>query len=366
MNMMLSSLRSLLSSPRKRGSKPKYLFFALFLILSISSTLVQAEEPILNVYTWSGYLPESVIHQFQQETGIRVNHSTYASNEALYSKLKANPDIGYDIIIPSADFVSRMIKQDLLQPLDKTKLHYLKNLNPTFLNKACDPGNLYSLPYLWNAYGIAVNQKYHNPKTITSWNDLWQSKYKEQLLAIDDTRIFFSMGLVSLGYSENETNPKKLNEVFLKLKDLMNNIKVFNLDAQKSIYIDEDITLGMALNGDIYLAQIENPNLQFIFPKEGFVIALDSLAIPKGAKHSDNAHRFIDFVLQAEVSKQISLETGFSTPNRAAELAMPDNIRNNPFLYPTKEIMKRGKFEIDVGEAARLYEHYFERLKMEH
>jgi spermidine/putrescine transport system substrate-binding protein len=132
----------------------------------------------------------------------------------------------------------------------------------------------------------------------------------------------------------------------------------------RSIYIDEDITLGMGWSGDMYLAQNENPDLAFTYPSEGFVVLLDCLAIPKKSQNVDNAHKFIDFLSRPEIAKQIAVETGFATTNQKAISLLPEAMRQSPILYPDKETMKRGRLQLDVGDAAPLYEYYFERLKL--
>lgn len=333
-------------------------------LLCLSGT-VSAEDNVLNIYGWASYLPESVIKKFEAETGIRVNYSTYVNNEVLYAKLKANPDAGYDVIMPSSYFVSRMQKHGLIQKIDTSKLSHYKNISSDFLNKEHDPKNEYSIPYLWNGTSIVVNTKYHAAESINAWKDLWSPRYQDQLLILDDTRESFSIALMTLGYSVNDKDPNHIKAAFEKLKALMSNIKLFNLEAQRSIYLDEDITIGMGWNGDIFLAKQDNPHLQFIYPREGFVISLDTLAIPVGAKHVKNAYRFIDFVLRPEIAKEITLDTGFSTPNAAAKKLLPANIQTDPILYPDAKIMKSAQLQTDVGEAALLYEKYFERLKLE-
>lgn len=345
----------------------KKIYFWVWLLvgLLLQSGLAAAQDQILNIYTWAGYLPDSVIREFEAETGIRVNHSTYANNEILYAKLKANSDVGYDIIIPSSYFVSRMISQDLLQKIDRTQLSNFREINPLFLKKSHDPENNYSIPYLWNVTGIVVNSRFHDVKKIKSWNNLWGAKYHEQLLVFDDTREVFSVALLALGYSINDTNLMHIQEAFSKLKLLMNNIKLFNLDAQRSIYLDEDITIGMGWNGDIYLASLENPHLHFIFPEEGGIISLDSLAIPKKAKHVAAAHRFIDFILRPSVAKRITLETGFSTPNLGAFKMLPAVVQQNKTLYPDKAVLEHSQLLDNVGDAVKTYEKYFELLKLE-
>ena len=345
----------------------KIYFSLLLLLLNLISNIVYAEDKILNVYAWANYLPEHIIRQFERQTGIHIHHSTYLNNEVLYAKLKADPHSGYDIIMPSTYFITRMIQQHLIQPIDTSRLKNFKNINPVFLNQGYDPNNKYSLPYLYNTTGIAINKKYHPEFTNTSkilWKNLWDPKYKDQLLVFDDTRETFAMALMKLGYSINDTNPEHIKEAFEQLKILMDNIKLFNTEAQRFIYLDEDITIGMGWNGDLFLAKEENPDLTLIYPQDGFLIALDCLAIPKGARHVEYAHQFIDFVLQGSVAKEIALTSGFSTSNLAGIELLPENIRLDPFLYPDPKTMKRSQILTDIGEAALIYEKYFELLKL--
>ncbi len=338
----------------------------LILILLMGMSGVHATgNKVVNVYTWSGYIPDSVIQKFEEETGIRVNYSTYVNNEVLYAKLKANPDSDYDVIMPSSYFADRMIKQGILQKIDYQQLVNAKQLDSIFPNPTFDPKNEYSVPYLWTSTGIVVNAKYYEVNQITKWLDLWDPQYRDKLLVLDDAREDFSMALLTLGYSVNDENEQHIRAAFERLKSLMRNIKIFNSDTQHSIYLDEDITLGMGWNGDIYLAARENPALKFVYPEEGFIVSIDGFAIPKSAKHVENAHRFIDFVLQESIAKKICLETGFSTVNRNVISSLPEAIRNNPISYPDAETMKRAAFQADVGKAVPIYEKYFERLKLE-
>lgn len=338
----------------------------IILLLNLIINNIYAEEKILNVFTWSGYLPESIIQEFEQQTNIHIHHSTYVNNEVLYAKLKASPDAGYDIIMPSAYFIERMIKQQLIRHIDKTKLINFNNINPIFLNKEYDQNNDYSIPYLYTATGIVINKKYHNNFSKNKeclWKNLWDPNYKEQLLIFNDAREVFGIALIKLGYSVNDTNPNHIKQAFESLNNLMKNVKLFNTEAQRSIYLDEDITIGMGWNGDIFLASKENPHLNLIYPKDGFIISLDCLAIPAGAKHIDYAHQFIDFVLQANIAKSIALISGFSTANLAGMKLLPSHIKNNNSLYPNKETMKRAQILNDVGNAILIYEKYFELLR---
>jgi len=341
----------------------RVLALLLLLCLPWSNVLAQ-EKKVLNVYAWSGFLPDPVIKAFEQETGIQVNYSTYINNEVLYAKLKTNMGSGYDLVMPSAYFINRMASQDLLQKIDHKRLTQTKHLNPQFLKREHDPNNDYCLPFLWSSTGIVVNKKYHDPKTIQTWADFWDPQYHNQLLALDDVREMFSIALLVLGYSVNTQNPEEIEAAYRKLKGLMPNIKLFNMDTVRSIYIDEDITLGMGWSGDCFLAQAENPNLDFIYPQDGFIISLDCLAIPKHAVHVNYAHQFIDFLCRPEIAKQIAMETGFATANLSAKRLLPEAMQRSPILYPNEQTLARAQLQLDVGEAAALYEKQFEWLKL--
>lgn len=341
----------------------------LFLVLVANIFLTGhtfATENVVNVYTWSGMIPQKIIQQFEKETGIKVNFSTYDTNEVMYAKLHASKVMGYDIVQPSSYYVDRMRRQGMLEKLDRVKLPYFKNLNPDFLNRPYDPNNNYSLPFSWGITGIFINKDYFTPSTITQWSDLWNKQYKNQLLLLDDSREVFSMALLMLGYSANDNNPEHIKAAYLKLKTLMPNIKLFNDDAVVTLLIDEDVTLGMAWNGDLFKAHSENPNLTFTFPKDGFVIWVDSYAIPKNAPHRDNAYKFLNFMLRADIAKAVCLYNNYPTPNLAAKNLLPPAIRNNPAIYPPKNILSRGTFQTDLDDdALELYEKYWEQLKME-
>ena len=334
------------------------------LCLSLLTRPAYAEEKVVNVYNWSSYISSDVLKEFTQETGIKVNYTTYDSNETLYAKLKANPHTGYDVIVPSTYYVDRMRQQGMLQALDKSRLSNFKNLNPALLNKSYDPGNHYSIPYFWTSTGIVVNSKIHPVQEFQAWADFWNPRYRNKLLLLDDVHEVFSMALMVLGYSPNDTDPEHIRLAYLKLKQLMPNVRLFNNDGVKSLFIDEDLSVGMAWNGDIYQAAQENPALRFIYPKEGFVISIDSMAIPIGASHVNNAYTFINFILRPDIAKKLSLATGYPTPNLAAYQLMPPAILNNSMIYPDKKTLQRSVVQVDVGAAENIYQHYWELLKI--
>ncbi len=340
-------------------------YFLFIILLFVSLAVWADDEKILNVYNWSGYISDDVLNQFEKETGIHVNYTTYDSNETMYAKLKADPDAGYDMVVPSTYFIDRMYKQGMLQKIDRSKIPNFKNLNPALLNKAFDPHNQYSIPYFWSTTGIVINTQYYPAGSITNWSDLWKGQYKDQLLILDDVREAFSMALITLGYSANDVDPAHIKAAYLKLRQLLPNVRLFNDEAAASIYIDEDAVLGMGWNGDIYMANKENPKVKFLYPKGGYVLSLDSMAIPRGARHVENAYKFINFILRPDIAMQISMATGYASPNLAAQKLMPKALAQNEITYPDAATLARGEVQTDVGPAANaIYEKYWELLKI--
>ncbi len=333
-------------------------------LLSVQ-TLFAARNNVVNIYTWSQEIPYSVIAEFEKETGIKVHYTSFDSNEAMYAKLRVSKNTGYDLIEPSSYYIDRMRHLGMLEKLDRSKLPDFKNIDPEFINQAYDPHCEFSVPFIWGITGIYTNSGYFPSESVTSWMDLNNKKFANQLMMLDDPREAFSMALLMLGYSINDTNPVHIKEAYLKLRELMPNIRLFNTDAVVSILIDEDATIGMAWNGDLFKASLENSKLNFVYPKNGFEIWVDNFAILKDAPHKENAYKFLAFVMRPRVAKIVSLAVNYSTANLAAKSLMPDAIKNNQFLYPSHEVLRHGEFETDIGDNTfALYEKYWEQLKM--
>lgn len=183
-----------------------------------------SDNDTLYFYNWTEYVPPGLLEQFTKETGIKVIYSTYESNETMYAKLKTYKDGAYDLVVPSTYYVDKMRKEGMIQKIDKSKLTNFHNLDPEMLNKPFDPNNDYSVPYIWGATAIGVNSDAIDPKTITSWADLWKPEYKNSLLLTDDAREVFQMALRKLGYSGNTTDPKEIEAAYEELKKLMPNV----------------------------------------------------------------------------------------------------------------------------------------------
>ncbi len=329
--------------------------------LFCSTSLFAAEK--VYVYNWTEYIPDEVLQKFTQETGIEVVYSTYDSNETMYAKLKLITKEGYDVAVPSSYYVARMGREDMLQPLDHSLLPNMKDLDPTLMDKNYDRGNVYSIPYMWGSTGIAVNTEEIPEKEITSWKDLWNPKYKGQILLQDDLREVFHMALKIKGYSSNTTDPKQIEEAYLLLKDLMPNVLLFNSDSPRLPYLAGEVNLGMIWNGEAYMAQAENPAIHYIYPKEGVNLWVDSFVIPKTARNLKNAHAFINFMMRPEIAKICTEENGYATPVLTALPLIDEKVRNSTTIFPPKKLVEAGEFQTDVGAALPIYQKYWQKLR---
>ncbi|MCG8709996.1 spermidine/putrescine ABC transporter substrate-binding protein PotD [Brenneria sp. 4F2] len=320
----------------------------------------------LYFYNWTEYVPPGLLEQFTKETGIKVIYSTYESNESMYAKLKTYQDSSYDLVVPSTYFISKMSKEGMLQKIDTSKLSNFQNLDPNLLHKSFDPHNDYSIPYIWGATAIGVNREAIDPASVTGWADLWDKKYKGSLLLTDDAREVFQIALRKLGYSANTTDPQQIEAAYKELQQLMPNVLAFNSDNPGNPFMEGEVNLGMVWNGSAYVARQAGTPLDIIWPKEGGIFWMDSLAIPANAKNVDGALKMINFLLRPEIAAQVAETIGYPTPNLAAKKRLPPEVSGDKTLYPDEEVINKGEWQNDVGSASTLYETYFQQLKAGH
>ena len=336
----------------------KLIFASIFLLYSV---LGFAQKKI-EIAAWGGEIPPSLIRQFEQETGIKVYLSTFESNENLIIKLKSSKNHSYDLITPSGYYIRRLQQFDMLKPIQTKKIKYLEQINPIFFSASHQ--NIYGIPFVWGATGIFYNDKYiQSPPS--HWHQLWESKYKNQLLLLDDTREVFSMSLLSLKKLPNIQNHLDIHNAYLNLLKLAPNIKLFASDAVSRIVSDEDAWVGMAWNGDIVKVQQENSHVHFTYPSEGFIIWEECFAIPKNAKHIREAYEFINFILKPENSAQITKEMKFSVTNVEARKYLSHDLVENSILFPPNDILAKGILQEDADEKTiSLYNSYWELIKI--
>lgn len=324
-----------------------------------------ASISVVNVYNWSGYIPTSVLIQFERETGIHVRYSTFDNNEVLYTKLKANLSANYDVIVPSSSNLQHMIEEGMLIKLDKSKLPNMKYLFPKLLNQPYDPHNQYSLPYLWGTTGIIINTRFYSPQEVKSWKDLWKPKFRRKIAVLDSVRDIFGVSFKVLGYSINDRNPDHIHQAYLKLSQLLPNVQSFQSDGTQQMYVNEDAHIGITENGDANLVIRENPSYRYIYPKEGVILWVDNMAIPKGVKNLDNAYQFMNFVMRPDIAKKISEGIGFTSPNQKAIQLMSKAWQQNRILHPLPADLEHAEIEGYLPrEINDLYLKYWEMFKL--
>lgn len=345
----------------------KFLSFSKLLKTTLISSLILFSSSIfaekLYIYNWTEYIPNSLLQQFTKKTGIEVVYSTFESNEEMYSKMKLTNGGGYDLIFPSSYYIGKMAKEGMLAKLDKTKLVNFAQITPSLLNKNFDPENQYSLPYVYGLTGIGINSAEIDPKAVTSWADLWNSKYKGKILLTADSREVFHIALLLKGFSPNTTEDKEIESAYHLLQKLIPNVQSFNSDSPDVPYVQGEVSLGMIWNGSAFRAHKENPDIQFIYPREGVIIWMDNYAIPKNAEHKEAAYKFIDFMLRPESAKEVIETMGFSMPNEGVKALLEPTDVNDLTLFPPQEQIEKGVFQEDVGDAIDIYEKYWHLLK---
>jgi spermidine/putrescine transport system substrate-binding protein len=308
------------------------------------------EEKKLNFYNWDTYIGETTLADFKESTGNEVKMDLFADNDELFAKLKeGNP--GYDVIVPTNDNLERMILAGMVMPLDHSKLPNMANIDAPFKDAAFDPGRKHSVPYMWGTLGIGY-RKSKVEGAVDSWKYLLDDpKYAGRISLLGDAQNVIGAALKYLGYSFNSVNPdelKKAEEILIANKK---NIKVYADDNGQDLLVSGEVDLAQEWNGDILQVMADDQDIAYAVPTEGSLLWQDTLAIPKGAPHPENAHAFINYVLDGEVGAKIAQTIQYATPNAAAKKLMPKEYLENIAIFPPDEIIAKCEAGIYVGEA---------------
>jgi spermidine/putrescine transport system substrate-binding protein len=328
------------------------------ILLAIISQLNSAEGysggNTLTVYNWGDYIDPELIERFEEETGISVVYETFDSNEAMMTKVQQG-GTSYDVAVPSEYMIDKMRQEDLLIPLDHSKIPNLKNIDERFMDLPFDPGNTYSVPYFWGTVGIVYNPSMLDGRKFTSWNDLWDPELKNEILLVDGAREVMGMGLNSLGFSLNDTDKEHLQQAKQKLDKLTPNIKAIVGDEIKILLANEEASIGLVWSGDAADIMSENENLDYVVPSEGSNLWFDNMVIPKTAKNIEGAHQFINFMLDAEVSAQNTEWVSYSTPNKEAIKLMPEEMTEDERFYPPAKLTEKLEVYENLGQKNLAY-----------
>jgi len=343
-------------------------------VTSSGFTCPEAEFPAevtsteLNIFVWTEYIPQDMIECFELVTGIKVNRDEYSSNEEMYAKVSAGGS-NYDLVQPTDYIIALMVRQNLLQELDHSKLPVMKNFDSNYLDFEFDPGNKYSIPYQAGTDAIVVNTD--TVENIPqSWADLWNEEYAGRMVFLDDSRAVIGLTLLTLGYDVNTTDPAELDAAKAKLAELVPNIKLFDSDSPKTALIAGDADLGMTWTGEALLAQQENPAIQYIYPTEGAILWQDNWTMLADAPHPDAAYAWLNYTMQGNIFWMMLRDFPYTNPNKAAleyaqanQKELYDAYMASPITNTPAEAVKNGHRIEDVGEATPLYDDIWVEVK---
>jgi len=309
-------------------------------------TRFKDEKIAINVYNWGEYISDGsdglldINSEFTNLTGIEVNYSTYATNEELYAKLKGGGS-EYDIIIPSDYMISRMIKEEMLLPLNYENIPNFKNIMDRFRNMSYDEENLYSVPYTWGTVGIIYdNTAISIPEEEMDWSLLWEEEYKDQILMFDNPRDAFAIAQVLLGYSMNTENEKELKAAAEKLKEQKSLVQSYVMDEIFDKMGAGEAVLAPYYAGDALTLMDEYDHLSFVVPKSGTNMFIDAMCIPYCAKQKEAAEMYINFMCEADCAYATTSYIGYSTPNSAAFDMLDDETKENKVSYPDEDYLE--------------------------
>jgi putrescine transport system substrate-binding protein len=316
-----------------------------------------AQTKVVNVFNWSDYIDQKLLDEFTKQTGIKVVYDTYDSNETLETRLLAGKS-GYDVVVPSGTFLQRQIKIGIYQKIDRSKIPNLSEIWPEIATRlnAYDPGNQYSVNYMWFTTGIAYNidkiKARLGDKPIDSWDIVFKPENMKKLAdcgvyMLDSPEDILTIALRYLGLNPDSKNQNEIKRGV----DLVAQVKPYVRKFHSSEYINAlangDICMAVGWAGDSFQARNRareagnGVNLTYVIPKEGTLMSMDNLAIPKDAEHVDEAHAFINFLMRPEVAARNSAVTNFASGVLAAKALLPEDIANNKAIYPDEATMRR-------------------------
>ncbi|HVT15054.1 MAG TPA: spermidine/putrescine ABC transporter substrate-binding protein [Thermoanaerobaculia bacterium] len=316
----------------------------------------------LNVYIWTNYLPDEVVAEFRRRTGIEVTVDTYSANEALLAKLQSGV-ADYDVVVPSDYMLKGLIPQGLLAELDHARLPRLGNLDRRFLGQRFDPGNRYSLPYLWGTTGLGYDRR-KVAAPIESWQAAFDPRYAGRILMLDDMREVFGAALKLMGRSLNERDPAVLRRAAEMLKAQKRLVRTYNSSDFANLLAAGDVDVAQGYNGELAKVATRDPaRLAYVVPKEGSTLWIDNLVIPRSARHRDAAYAFLDYLLEPAVAARIVNSVHYASANRAALPLVAPAIRANSAIYPPPSVLDRCELIEDLGPVTTLLDRLWTEIK---
>ena len=342
----------------------KKLSMALSIVVTTMLLAGCSGKETITFFNYGANIDNETLKAFEEEYGIRVKMDTFDDMEAMYLKLTGS-DVKYDVVLVSDALMPRMIEEGLLQEINKNNVPNLVQMDEEYLDLSIDPGNKYSVPYMFGTIGI-IYDKNQVTETVDSWDILWNEKYKDKIFMFDTYRDTLGVALKKLGYSMNSENPEELEAakaLLLEQRELVD--PKYGVDNGTAMIANGETALNMIWSGEGLNLQEEYPNLVYTIPKEGVNFWIDSLCIPANATNVSGAEKFINFVSDKESALRIADEIGYTTPNKEARAEQPDHVRNNPNAYMPKELMALSEIYTPLSlEARQLYDHIWTQIKV--
>ena len=288
----------------------------------------------LNVYNWGEYIDESVLSDFESQTGIRVNYTTYASNEEMYAKVSSGA-ASYDVVIPSDYMISKMLEEDLLAELNFDNIPNYKFIGENYKGLEYDPENKYTVPYTWGTTVLIYNKTMVDPADVAaqSWDLLWNEKYSGQILMFDNPRDAFGIALTKLGYSMNSQNPDEWRAAAEELKAQKPLVQAYVMDQIFDKMGSGEAAIAPYYAGDALIIQEDNPDIGYYIPKEGANFFVDAMCVLKNSEHKAEAEQFINFMCETEIAVKTAEFIGYATPHTGAQAVLDPEITSNPVIY---------------------------------
>ncbi len=322
-------------------------------------TRFKGDDVEINVYNWGEYIcigeeegTLDILTEFEELTGIKVNYTTFATNEELYAKLKGG-GVSYDVIIPSDYMISKMIKEDMVQKIDMNNIPNYKYIMDDFRNLEYDPQNEYSVPYTWGTVGIIYDTTVIDvaPEDI-DWDILWNEDYADQILMFDNPRDAFAIAEIMLGYSLNTEDEKELEEAAELLKDQKKIVQAYVMDEIFDKMGAGDALIAPYYAGDALMIMDENEDLGFVVPKSGTNLFVDAMCIPTSSKQKEAAEMFINFMCEPDIAYANIDYICYSTPHSAAYDMLDEEVRNDPVSYPSDEVKAHMTVFVNLSDEA--------------
>ncbi|MGZ3804219.1 MAG: ABC transporter substrate-binding protein [Pseudobdellovibrionaceae bacterium] len=336
----------------------------LFPLFFLSCTKKQESKTLseINLAIWGNYLSPEVQKKFTEETGIKINITNYSSNEELLAKMQMGSS-GIDMAVPSDYMVDIMIKLNLLEPLDSTRISNFKNLSPKFLAQPFDPTNKFSLPYAWTTTGVAVNRSIFKGN-LKGWKDIFENpELKGKFSLLDDGREVIATALRMHGHSINTTNVKELQESEETLLKVKPNVKTFTSDTI-DLLKNKEVALAQSFSSDALQAQAQsNGEIEFILPSDGGTRSIDNMVIVKGSKHKENVLKLMDYMLRTENNLIFVKKVRCGPVLTTTRALLPEDLKNNKALFPSEEQFRKLEQIRDLGKVNELYEAIWTKIK---